>query len=212
MPQAAQPSSSPPSANNTSWRMRFAHHGDVEARACAGEIDYAVEGEAPASQMLASQATDRVPDTNATLTTLNSSDREVLASTIVFTVLTWIYTKATEFVSAGIFPASRWCYYLFHCASDEGVEDQSQQEHLLRWEAALISIARSWKDTQSMTSSLLLVSALAILQLDGALNDRAICTGIAVSILLALASILSSFVYLLSKQRFISRWKTVCTV
>ncbi|KAF9542496.1 hypothetical protein CPC08DRAFT_824270 [Agrocybe pediades] len=209
MPQAAQPSSSRPSANNPSWRIRFASHGDVEASACAGEIDRTtVEGEATASQVVGGQAVDRaVSNANATLTTLG--EREVIASTVVFTVLTWIYTKATEIVSAGVFPASRWCYYLFHCMPDsESVLAQSQREYSVRWEAALGSITRSWKATQSTATSLLLVSALAVLQLDDALNNRAICTGIAAAILLALASILSSFVYLLSKERFISRWKT----
>ncbi|KAF9558178.1 hypothetical protein CPC08DRAFT_764106 [Agrocybe pediades] len=90
----------------------------------------------------------------------------------------------------------------------ESVLAQSQREYSVRWEAALGSITRSWKATQSTATSLLLVSALAVLQLDDALNNRAICTGIAAAILLALASILSSFVYLLSKERFISRWKT----
>ncbi|KAF9567669.1 hypothetical protein CPC08DRAFT_703200 [Agrocybe pediades] len=124
----------------------------------------------------------------------------------------WICTKVIPMLSAGIFPASKWCHYLFHCTPDEGVAGQDRQEYLTRWGKALRSIAHSWKDTQSITTSLLLVSALTVLQLDDILSNRAICTLMAASILLALASILSSFVYLLSKEQFISRWKAVRAV
>ncbi|KAF9558169.1 hypothetical protein CPC08DRAFT_819453 [Agrocybe pediades] len=118
-----------------------------------------------------------------------------------------ICTKGAQALSGGLFPASNWFYYLFHCAPEEGVAEQLRREYWTRWEIALRSIARSWKDTQSITTSFLLVSVLAILQLDDVLNNRAICTLMAAAILLALASIISAFVYLLSKERFISRWK-----
>ncbi|KAF9558176.1 DnaJ-domain-containing protein [Agrocybe pediades] len=204
MAQALQPSSGLLSTTNHSWRMRVAYHGDVEASASPGGIDCAVEDEE--LQVLGSQAASRVPDVNTTLPTVNSSEREGFISTLIF-VSTWIYTKATEIVNVGVFPASYWCHYLFHCAPVEGVADQSQSEYSVRWEKALRSIARSWKATQTITTSLLLVSALTILQLDDILSNRAICTLMSASILLALASILSSFVYLLSKEWFISRWK-----
>ncbi|KAF9558173.1 hypothetical protein CPC08DRAFT_724649 [Agrocybe pediades] len=202
MPQALPASRS---SDNNPCRARVAYSGDVEASARPGEITCTVQNEA--SQVVASQAAGRVVDVDATLATVNSSDFDGTAVNFLVVSLTWICGKAAQTVNASIFPASKWCYYLFHCATDEGIEYHSQREYLVRWEAALVSIARYWKDTQSITTSLLLVSALAILQLDGALNDKAICTGIAASILLALASILSSFVYLLSKQRFISRWR-----
>ncbi|KAF9538255.1 hypothetical protein CPC08DRAFT_773346 [Agrocybe pediades] len=127
---------------------------------------------------------------------------------ILLRLWTWVCTKGMRMLSTGFFPASKWCCYLFNCTPNEGVTEQTRQEYLARWETSLTSIARSWKDTQSITTYLLLTSGLAILQLNDAPSNRAICTCISVAILFALASILSSFVYLLSKQRFISRWKT----
>ncbi|KAF4616108.1 hypothetical protein D9613_011307 [Agrocybe pediades] len=121
----------------------------------------------------------------------------------------WICSKVIPMLSAGIFPASKWCHYLFQCTPDEGATEESRREYLTRWEAALRAIAHCWKETQSIITYLLPISAFAILQLDNVLNNRAIFTLLAAAILLALASILSSFVYLLSKERFISRWKTL---
>ncbi|KAF9553524.1 hypothetical protein CPC08DRAFT_713687 [Agrocybe pediades] len=199
MPQASQLSAIRLSEDNPSRRVRTAYHGNVEASACPGGIDCALEDEV--SQVVSSQAPGQAPD-------VNSREPEgSIANFLVFSLIC-ICTKAMQIVSAGLFPASNWCYYLFHCAPDEGVADQSRREYLDRWEAALISIACSWKDTQSISTSLLVASAFAILQLDDALNNRAICTCISAAILLAVASILSSFIYLLSKERFISRWKT----
>ncbi|KAF4616106.1 hypothetical protein D9613_011305 [Agrocybe pediades] len=204
MAQTLQPSSGLLSTTNHSWRMRVAYHGDVETGACSEGVNCAVEDEAP--QVVGGQAAGRVPDANATLPTVNSSEREGSISTLIL-ALTWTCAKATEIVTAGIFPASKWCHYLFHCTPDEGVAGQDRQEYLTRWGKALRSIARSWKATQTITTSLLLVSALTILQLNDILGNRAICTLMAAAILLALASILSSFVYLLSKEQFINHWK-----
>ncbi|KAF9543098.1 hypothetical protein CPC08DRAFT_770302 [Agrocybe pediades] len=206
MSQALQASQADSRKNGASQRVSTAYRNDMEASACPREIHYSVRDDT-SHWVVARQATGQVPVDNAALPAINSSERESSISTLIF-ALTWIYTKATDIVRAAVFPASNWFYYLFYCAPDEGVADQSQHEYLVRWELALTSIGRSWKDTQSLATSLLLASALAILQLNGALNDRAICTCISTAILLALASILSSFVYLLSKQRFISRWKT----
>ncbi|KAF9543100.1 hypothetical protein CPC08DRAFT_801144 [Agrocybe pediades] len=139
---------------------------------------------------------------------LNISYERSRVKILLLCLWTWIYTKGMQTFSIGVFPASNWYYYLFHCTPDEGVTRQTKQEYLTRWETALRSISRSWKDTQSNTSSILLVSALTILQLDDVLNNRVICTFMAAAILLALASILTSFIYLLSKENFISRWKT----
>ncbi|KAF9545128.1 hypothetical protein CPC08DRAFT_755742 [Agrocybe pediades] len=116
-------------------------------------------------------------------------------------------TKGMQALSAGFFPSSNWCYYLFDCTPGEGVTEQTRREYLARWEVALRSIACSWKNTQSITTSLLLVSALTILQLEDVLTNRAIRTLMAAAILVALASILSSFIYLLSREQFISHWK-----
>ncbi|KAF4615921.1 hypothetical protein D9613_011287 [Agrocybe pediades] len=141
---------------------------------------------------------------------LSSASNEDSAVDVVYTSWRqWAYTNAKRTINAGFFPASSWCYYVFHCTLDERAAEASRRsEYLARWETALISIARSWKHTQSITTSVLLVSSLAILQLDTVLNNRDICTCMAASIVLALASILSSFIYSMSKDKFISRWKT----
>ncbi|KAF9545127.1 hypothetical protein CPC08DRAFT_396505 [Agrocybe pediades] len=121
----------------------------------------------------------------------------------------WACTKGMRMLSTGFFPASKWCCYLYHCTPDEDSTEQSRREYLLQWEATLRCIACSWKDTQSIAASLLLVSALAVLQLDDVLRDTgAMFTCTVASIVLALACILSSFIYILSKEKFISHWKT----
>ncbi|KAF4616058.1 hypothetical protein D9613_011293 [Agrocybe pediades] len=149
------------------------------------------------------------PIVNVVDSPLNDSYQEPILNWLLLCVWTWICTTGMQTLSAGLFPASKWFYSLFHCGTpDEGITEQSRREHLTRWEAALRAIARSWKDTQSITGSLLLVAALTVLQLDDVLGNRVICTLIASAILLALASILASFVYLLSKEQFITHWKT----
>ncbi|KAF9537301.1 hypothetical protein CPC08DRAFT_731407 [Agrocybe pediades] len=148
------------------------------------------------------------PILNLANSPLNNSYQGSLLNWLLLWVWTWICTTGMKTLSAAFFPTWRWYYYLFDCIPDEGITEQSRREYLKRWDAALRAIARSWKDTQSITTSLLVVSALTILQLDDALNNAAICTFMSAAILLALASVLSSFVYLLSKERFISRWKT----
>ncbi|KAF9558172.1 hypothetical protein CPC08DRAFT_709795 [Agrocybe pediades] len=151
------------------------------------------------------------PIVNVADSPLNNSYQGSILSWLllcVWTVWTWICTTGMQTLRAAFFPTSKWYYYLFNCTPDEdGVAEQGRQEYLTQWETSLRSIARSWKDTQSITGSLLLVAALTVLQLDDVLSNRAICTLMAAAILLTLASILSSFVYLLSKERFISRWK-----
>ncbi|KAF4616063.1 hypothetical protein D9613_011296 [Agrocybe pediades] len=212
MPSEASQASTGRCKKNTSQRVSTVYHGDVEASACPGEIHYVAEDNIPQAAV-ASQAPCQFPDINeAHPVTINPRRPNVLEGSVVnlvFVLLSWIFTKAKQTLSAGFFPASKWCHYLFHCMPEEGAAELSQREYLTRWEAALRAIARSWKDTQSIATSILLVSSLTILQLDDNLNNSAICTLMAASILLALASILSSFAYLLSKERFIGRWKTL---
>ncbi|KAF9558177.1 hypothetical protein CPC08DRAFT_709803 [Agrocybe pediades] len=160
------------------------------------------------SQPVASMAAQSPIVNVANLPLSDSYQEPTIRNWLLLCVWTWICTTGIQTLSAGLFPASGWYYSLFHCTPDEGVTEESRRVYLTRWEAALRAIARSWKDTQSITASFLVVSALTILQLDDVLNSRAICTLMASAILLALASIISSFAYSLGKQRFISRWKT----
>ncbi|KAF9542495.1 hypothetical protein CPC08DRAFT_770405 [Agrocybe pediades] len=159
------------------------------------------------SQPVASTAAQS-PIVNVADSPLNDSYQGSILNWLLLCVWAWTCTTGMQMLSSAFFPTSRWYYSLFHCTPDEGVAEESRREYLTRWEAALRAIARTWKDTQSITASLLVVSALTVLQLDDVLSNRAICTLMASAILFALASILSSFVYLLSKEQFISCWKT----
>ncbi|KAF9567668.1 hypothetical protein CPC08DRAFT_814162 [Agrocybe pediades] len=150
----------------------------------------------------------QAPLVNVADSPLSDSYQGSILNWIFLCAWTWICTTGVQTLRAAFFPASKWYYSLFHCTLHEGFTEQSRREYLTRWEAALRAIVRSWKDTQSIIGSILLVAALTVLQLDDVMGSRPICTLMALAILLALASILSSFVYLMSKERFISRWKT----
>ncbi|KAF9544757.1 hypothetical protein CPC08DRAFT_769995 [Agrocybe pediades] len=209
MPQTVSTANSQHPGRDTSLRESNACNGDsISEHYIPGNMHCVVDIHAVNPSQPVAQAV-QFPVVNVTDSPVNTSHEGSNIKILLYCLWTSICTKGMQALSAGFSPSSNWCYYLFYCTPDESVTEQSRREHLARWEKTLRSITRSWKDTQSITTSLLLVSALAILQLDDVLSNRAICTFMAAAILLALASVLSSFIYLLSKEKFISRWKTL---
>ncbi|KAF9567662.1 hypothetical protein CPC08DRAFT_758240 [Agrocybe pediades] len=160
------------------------------------------------SQPVASTAAQS-PIVNMAHSPLSNPDDVSNANTLLLCLCVWVCTRVMQTLSILLFPASKWYrYHLLDCTPEEGAIEQAQ-ENSIRREKALESIVRSWKNIQSICMACFSpVAALSLLHLDDILSNIAIFTFIASAILLAMASVISSFAYSLGEDQFIRRWKT----